>query len=115
MQPAELTNGEIWASQPSDCRVPDKELVNCNVSSLLTVNLVIDLMYAINGPAVEETAEEWRLTIHHLLHTHQPRELHILFREPVPHLKEGFTEELPDGRTYTGILTKTQTLLRVFW
>ena len=106
---------EVWASQPSDCRVLDKGHIKYPEVGNLTVKFNEPFMHSINGPGESESLEEWHSAIQHLLHTYRPKQMYVIFGNERPRIQSGFIVDLPDGSNYCGMRTLNKDVLRLFW
>ena len=99
------TEAIICASQPSDCKLLQRDHIQCASIDDLTLRFNADFMYDVNGVPYDETLEEWHDAISHLLHTYKPLQVSIYFGHHEPKMGNVYTVELPDASTYSGRLT----------
>ena len=107
------TEAEIWASQPSDCKLLAREHVQCATIDILTVSFGSRFMYGINGPSHPETQDEWHDAVRHLLHTYLPNRLDIHFGSMTAEMATDVDLTLPGGRTYTGVMSESEDFLSI--
>ena len=113
VQRATGTEAEISASQPSDCKLLAREHVQCATIDMLTVSFGSRFMYGINGSPDPETQEECHDAVRHLLPTYLPNRLDIHFGSMTAEMATDVDLTLPDGRTYTGVMSESKNFLSI--
>ena len=108
------TRVEIWASQPSDCHLLQRDHVQCASVNDLMVRFANPSMHDINGPAHPETLEDWQSAIQHLLSTYQPHRVNMSFGDLRPSMQQEFSLNVTEGETYTGLMARNQDMLFLF-